>query len=621
MSFFQDLTTTIFSAFKADSNYMKSVNDLISSSKNIPVDQQMKIPQNQYNRLKMEYDIINGLSNNYMILTVIQFICNEMLKQPKNVSLSLSQTFNKQFMNWLTYYSFNKSKKLKPYFKTGLDYFLDELANTKNLILPTSEEKNSQYSRHDISSYRTIYLKTVQPRKRIISQNEQNGIILDKGIYKILNSNGYGYGKNFLFDTQEIFYALKMCNYRNDFVYKFTVEMQSYNLFNSIMDVEFKCLEGWVRLFGFISSLGEEGVASSTMIYDTSIPLKQRQLNELFRNQKEISIINPNYNFLLEKGGFITIFSENESEPEQNCWKFLKSVVKYVVNEFYNEKCDYKKDDIFRRYLNQHVNLMINVFSCLHYISNKQNLEKTNLNYFWDLKSQTLNFSQNVLRNILQYPQFTEVNITSFITFFFYFLSFLDSFELNQQEDNQPDKISVESLLELLKRNLDCYPLVVYCLILLMKKNHIGYINYFYKEGKILVEHIIEKLSHSDATYQESIANIKFLIEVCQSEKGSLLLKELGLINELCQNQLFKGQIDEYNEENRNNNHILWCWVLVLYRVFSKGLIKSPGDMNSALFFIKTYLSRIEKVLAIPLIISKDAKNSKLFSANIKVVK
>jgi hypothetical protein len=145
-------------------------------------------------------------------------------------------------------------------------------------------------------------------------------------------------------------------------------------------------------------------------------------------------------------------------------------------------------------------------------------------------------------------------------------------------------------------------------------------VHYYHNNGRKFIEHIIEKLSHGDTTYQEWIANIKFLIEICQSEKGCILLKELGLINELCQNAKLKEQILEYNNENRNSWHIIWCWVLVLYRVFANGLIKSPGDMSSALFFVKTFMHRIERVLAMPLILSKDMRNSKLFSANIKIV-
>jgi len=619
MSFFSDLTNTIFSSFRPDSSYLKSVNDLISPNSNLPMDQQIKTPQNQFNRLKMEHDIMNGLSNNYMILTVLQFICNEILKQPKNVAVVLGQSFNKQFLDWVTYYSFNQSKKLKPYFKTGLDYFLLELANVKNLLLPFNEERTN-YSKHDISSYRTIYLKSIEPRQRLISHKDPINGILQKGLYKMLNINDFGYGKNFLFDSQEIFFALKLCNYKNDFIYRFSIELQSYNLFNSIMDVEFKCLEGWIRLFSFISSLGEEGVASSTMIYDTNIPGSQKLMHEVFKDLKEVQIFNPNSAFLVEKGGFIVIFSENSAEPEERAWKFLKNVVKYIVNEFSNEKYDYKRDDIFRRYLNQHINLLMSAFSCLHYLTNKRNLEKLNKNFSWELKDQTIFFVQNVLANILLHPQLTEINITNFITFVFYFLSFSDCYEQGQAEDPQPNKILCEGLYELLQKNLDSYPLVVYCLILLTRRNHHVYVHYYHNNGRKFIEHIIEKLSHGDTTYQEWIANIKFLIEICQSEKGCILLKELGLINELCQNAKLKEQILEYNNENRNSWHIIWCWVLVLYRVFANGLIKSPGDMSSALFFVKTFMHRIERVLAMPLILSKDMRNSKLFSANIKIV-
>lgn len=610
MSFFSDLTNTIFSSFKPDPSCLKSVSDLISINTNFPVDQQIKNPQSQFNRLKMEYDILNVLSNNYMILTVLQFICNEILRQPKNAGIVLCQSFNKQFFNWTTIYSFNKSKKLRSSFKTGLDYFLTELNNVRNLI---SAGKN------EISSYRSIYLKTVQPRQRI-AQREPGSGILQKGLYKILNTNEFGYGKNFLFDSQELFFGLKLCNYKSDFIYRFTLEMQSYNLFNSIMDVEFKCLEGWVRLFGFISSLGEEGVAFSTMIYDTPIPGSQKLMQEIFKNPKEMLNFNPNSGFMMDRGGFVSVFSENNAETEERSWKFLKNVVKYVMSEFSNERYDFRKDDLYRRYLNQHINILVSSFSCLHYLVNKKNLEKLSKNFTWELKDQTLTFAQNILSSLLQYPQLTEINISNFVTFLFNYLSFTETYEQGQEEP-QANRLLCESLFELLKRNLECYALVIYCLIILTRKNPAAYIQFYCKDGRRIVEHIIEKLSHQNITYQEWISNIKFLIEICQIEKGCILLKDLGFINEICQNPMLKQQIDEYRDDNRNINHIIWCWVLVLYRVFVKGLIRSPGDMNSALFFVKTYIHRIERVLGIPLILSsKEVKNTKLFSENIRIV-
>ena len=48
--------------------------------------------------------------------------------------------------------------------------------------------------------------------------------------------------------------------------------------------------------------------------------------------------------------------------------------------------------------------------------------------------------------------------------------------------------------------------------------------------------------------------------------------------------------------------------------------MKFPGEMSSALFFVKTYMKRFEKVLIVPLILSAEAKKSKLFSANIRSV-
>lgn len=43
--------------------------------------------------------------------------------------------------------------------------------------------------------------------------------IVTKSLYKILDINLYGYGKDFVYDTQEIFFALKNHRYKDDFIY------------------------------------------------------------------------------------------------------------------------------------------------------------------------------------------------------------------------------------------------------------------------------------------------------------------------------------------------------------------------------------------------------------------
>lgn len=618
ISFFQDFMSLIFLAFKPDSNYYKNINDLISGSNNTPFEQQLKTYENQYNRLKMENEINNALKTSYITLTAVNFINNEILKQPKNMGPTLSKILSENLMEWLNHYSFSNSKKLKPHFKSSLDYFLADLSNPKNLQLSLNDEKNMSYSHNDMSSYRSLYIKTAQPKQRAVLR-ESSVSILEKSLYKTLDCNEFGYGKNFLFDTQEIFYGLRICNYKNDFIYKFIIELQSYNLFNSIMDVEFKCLEGWVILFGFLSSLGEEGVGSSTMIYDTPIFNKQKQLLELFKNQKETLFVNPNNNYFLENGSFINLFGGASGDPEEECWKYLIRIAKNLITEFIDDKNSYEKDDIFRRYLNQNLILLTHVFSCLNYLSNKLSFENSKKKYAWDINVPLLNFFQNILINLLQFPQFSEINVTNFITVVFYYFSFMDSYEMNFPQMSQL-KVFMEGFYELLKKNLECYPLIIYCLILITRNDYNMYINYYSKDGKRIIEHTIEKLSHLDTTHQEFISIIKFLIQICKDEKGCLLLKELGLINELCKNQKLNDNFEEYKDDNRNPHHILWCWVLILYKLFAKGLMSFPGEMSSALFFIKTYMKRFEKVLIVPLILSAEAKKSKLFSANIRSV-
>ena len=103
-----------------------------------------------------------------------------------------------------------------------------------------------------------------------------------------------------------------------------------------------------------------------------------------------------------------------------------------------------------------------------------------------------------------------------------------------------------------------------------------------------------------------------------------LLLAGLtNLISDLCFTPKLKDilNVEDYKDGTRNIKHIIWCWVLSLFKDFSRNLINKPGCLNSCLYFIKHFFGRISKILQIPLILNKENTENKLFKANIKLVK
>jgi len=73
------------------------------------------------------------------------------------------------------------------------------------------------------------------------------------------------YGKNFKIDAKEAFFYMKLCSYNSSFIDQKIYQIQKYNLFASLLDIEYKTYESWVRFFNFMSSLGLEGYGFSTI--------------------------------------------------------------------------------------------------------------------------------------------------------------------------------------------------------------------------------------------------------------------------------------------------------------------------------------------------------------------
>ena len=146
-----------------------------------------------------------------------------------------------------------------------------------------------------------------------------------------MDINKFGYGKNFQYDTQELFHSLKLYNYKPEFSLQTIVALQRHNIYNSLMDIKLKCFESWTRLFCFISSLGTEGYSTSTLFSEKYF-YKISENKKIFSNStKALKLINPNYNYQFG-GGFCTFFvSSSFANNKERTVLFLLDLLKVLI--------------------------------------------------------------------------------------------------------------------------------------------------------------------------------------------------------------------------------------------------------------------------------------------------
>jgi hypothetical protein len=276
-SFINSLIQKVFQVFPVSKNIR--VDELISRRETFPMSNDpigvVKSSDFQLDMLKQESDIYYENMGQYVVITSIRFLLNEMISKGSDVTKTLQILFNndkneKTFLVWLERFA-RAGDKLRTSLEGSLQSFFQEIYDSNNFLGNSTETESlinkGKYTRrtliiNELAMAKRLSKYRVLDGNRMIDEEasdvkEEDLHITEKGFYKLLDVNLFGYGHDFQFDSQELYHSMKLCNYKPEFIYQSTILIRKFNLFNSVVDIEVKYYEAWIRLFCFIASLGK----------------------------------------------------------------------------------------------------------------------------------------------------------------------------------------------------------------------------------------------------------------------------------------------------------------------------------------------------------------------------
>lgn len=255
------------------------VDELINRRDSFPVTNDpigiIKSSDFQVELLNQESDIYLENLGHFVVITSIRFLMNELITRGSDVTKTLQILFHKDknertFLVWLERFA-RAGDKLRTSLQGSLQSFFQEIYDSNNFLGGNSMETESainkgKYTRrtliiNELAVAKRLSKYKVQDGNRMIDEEgnevrEEDMHITERGFYKLLDVNLFGYGHDFQFDSQELFHSMKLCNYKPEFIYQSTILIRKFNLFNSVVDIEVKYYEAWIRLYCFIASLG-----------------------------------------------------------------------------------------------------------------------------------------------------------------------------------------------------------------------------------------------------------------------------------------------------------------------------------------------------------------------------
>jgi len=304
----QNIFASIFRTLNPNYSLVSKIRDYSNLISSDLQPSQIKNIAFQLEKLIIEGLIMQECSNVFAVVIAIRFLTHELIssadnakREGLNVSLCIKELFSGLFIDWLEAFKqkgFNNSSQDRAF-----QFFLEELQDPKNFYvfgekqiqledsrtmiqemdntmhsanrtlnlgregITISEYK--KYQRRKLKQYSTVM--NVETEELVNDKKSKISSILIRTIYKIMDINLYGYGRDYLYDTQEVFFAMRNANYKEDFTYQATLFLSKQNLVHSLVTLENKCSNAMITLFKLISTLGLTGQSFSTVFYEFSV--------------------------------------------------------------------------------------------------------------------------------------------------------------------------------------------------------------------------------------------------------------------------------------------------------------------------------------------------------------
>jgi len=618
----------------------------------------------QLEKLIIETLVMQECSNISAIIIAVRFLIQELISSGKkskeeemNIALCIKEFFSGFFTIWLERFKQKGVTKLAE--ERIFEDFLNDLRDPDNFFNGETGLEDSRFLNRSMLqerdvSYMSNYSKTQDSNRSVISisefkryqrkkkrqyeqamelekesgapeaKNKADSVIL-KGIYKIMDINLYGYGKDFVYDTQEIYFAMRNSSYKKDFIYRSILFLNKQNLINSLIALEHKYFDSMITLFKFTSTLGLKGQAFSSTFYHFSIipgDLYTHALEDVFEDDKQKMLANPNHKIVFPYGfpDFFTKGPQTDALDKKltNAALFLENVIKSIWHSLKQSAKDFEVNLPSLKALEQKANFLSYSFNALFYLikisktllsaSSESKARKSSTGMEREKeKKPPLIFEGSGLLNTLkeifedlnsfvwakvpELAQEFEVDVSPYVvlemTFLQCFREVVDFIRFNPKEIEK-----YVSILELcIQGKVSCFPLIITCFELLYSLSPGDFLNYLAYSPNKLVRYLIVQVGAENVSEVESIFLIRFFVELAKDLSGALQLKDNNVIWELCSNRKLKEshQIPDYDNGKRNPYQILWCWVLILMRQMLETLHQESGFFQIEFCFLIFY--------------------------------
>jgi len=616
----------------------------------------IKNPAYQLEKLMIEGLVMQECSNLFAIVIAIRFLTQELIKSSEkgktksNISIAIKEFFSGFFSMWIE--RFKQQGARNPADERAFKDFLEALKSPENLFVydeALNEDMNTTRSmgiERDLSATNLSIrrketnrgfisiseIKRYQRRKQkqlddmIREEGEASASKIDfivlKSLYKILDINLYGYGKDFLYDTQEIFFALRSNRYKDDFIYFAVMFLNKQNLLNSVLTLEHKYFEAMITLFKFISTLGLTGKAFSSTYYHFSLispEIYAKPVDEVFDNDNERFIANPNSKISFPLG-FADFFTRvNETDPLEKkiaaSTDFLEKVVRIIWNAIKENDTEFEISLPIIKSLEQKVNFLTYAFNALFYLMQTskafhaknakqakaknpakteievENLARLDRGLGEVIREIYYSLNPVLWARVIEAYRALDIDISPYVIFQ---LTFLHCVKENAAELNLETK-EITSYLEILeifvKANVNCLSLIISCLEILFKIDPVEFERYLVATRDGLIKALIVKIMHDNFHDIEFAFVMRLFTNLASYKETAKHLKDNNLIWELYSNKKLKAlsQMTDYENGQRNPYQILWCWMLVLMRQLLETLHDEAGKYFYTFYLIRRF--------------------------------
>lgn len=318
---------------------------------------------------KKIYDIVVKYNT---LQTLVQMLTNEIFKKEalsNSLSESITNVLKRFKQDWLEAFkdihTFDLLELISSQAKQLQEIFEEIMRQHKNMDMQTPIQPDIWLNESNARLVHHLALEPSNPRYALFA----------KDFYRILDVNTFGFGRNYMYDSNDFFHNMRQLGIRHSIVLGLLDLIQTQNYKKSVIESIMSAFQHITNFYTVAMSLGHKGFAHSTLVIqnqDCSSLLKAQLTSA---NKQELDLYNCNYQFKFSHGLFGMLGDQHDKIKRKNeAFSFCLEVTELLLASIYREisLCSGAVDDF--SYLNNKVTIVSSSLAALrHMISHKVN--------------------------------------------------------------------------------------------------------------------------------------------------------------------------------------------------------------------------------------------------------